>query len=141
MRRGRLAPSLALALALSGCAAPGSAIPPSVESLGVDLASLPICADSLPFTGDTIGTGYRGPQPTQITIPETAMRRMRGRGDVVVRYLVATNGRVDSVVASGVTDPDEIAAFRQDARGMRFRPARFRECRLRGWTTLKMTFP
>ena len=104
------------------------------------MASLPICADSLPFSGDTTGTGYRGPQATQVMLPEAATGRMRGRGDVLVSHLVGTDGRVASVVASGVTDPEDLAAFERDARGMRYRPAHFRDCRLQGWATMKLTF-
>lgn len=101
--------------------------------------SLPVCADSMPVTGDTTGIGLHPPQALQIVIPEVSYRRLAGI-QVTIRHLVNTAGRVDSVVLEGVAHKKDIEALEKAGMASRYAPAWRNGCRLRGWSTGKMTF-
>ncbi len=101
--------------------------------------SSPVCADSMPFTGDTTGVGLYPPQALRIVMPEVSFER-RGGTEVTVRHLVNTAGRVDSVVLDGVAHKKDIEALEKAGMATRYAPAWRNGCRLRGWSTGKMTF-
>lgn len=102
--------------------------------------SLPVCADSMPITGDTTGIGLHPPVPLQVVMPEVSYRRLNGI-KVTIRHLVNTAGRVDSVVVlDGVEHKKDIEALEKAGMATRYAPAWLNGCRLRGWSTGKMTF-
>lgn len=138
MRRGRGTALAAVGVVLVGCASPQASRPGDPPR--ADLVALPVCADSLPFTGDTAGAGYHPPRPLRLVLPVVNRGRMRGKV-VTVRHLVTAIGQVDSVVVEGVTEPRDLAPFERAAQNVRYVPAQLNGCWRRGWYAMEMTFP
>jgi hypothetical protein len=103
------------------------------------VAQLPVCADSLPFTGDTTGVGYVAPRPTQIVVPPVGFPKSMHNGFLEVRFLVNTAGIADTAEVVGFVDPKYQKTLRKSLGQYRFAPARMPGCRRQGWYTLQMT--
>ena len=103
-------------------------------------AQLPICADSLPFTGDTATRGYIGPSPRSIVMMPAGHPKSMNGTSIEVRFLVNTAGTWDSLDITGFVEEEYGLKLRKALAQYRFSPASLKGCFRQGWARVTMSF-